>query len=72
MAQINDVQKGKPFRIFYDTKANIEGRSDLVAGMEAYATDTNLQGYYNGSSWIWGAGSQTYILDSQVRSWMGL
>jgi hypothetical protein len=58
--RLNDAQLGKPAILFKDTKANIEARTDLVEGMEAYATDTNEFGTYNGSAWMWTTGGGKY------------
>ena len=58
--RLNDAQLGKPAILFKDTKANIEARADLVEGMEAYATDTNECGTYNGSAWMWTNGGGKY------------
>jgi hypothetical protein len=50
----NDVQVGLPETFFKGTKTVIEAIANPVEGWQAYATDTHLNGYYNGSSWIWG------------------
>jgi len=48
---------GRPLISYKDTKTAIEALTGVVAGMTAYATDTNLTGYYTGASWVWGVGS---------------
>ena len=49
----NDTQSGSPEIIYKDTLANIAAIAAPVEGMKAYATDTHLEGNYNGTSWKW-------------------
>lgn len=63
--QDNDSQKGKPFKLYIDTRANIEARTDNAAGMEAFATDIGQVGIYNGWTWVWGLPSNPY--PAQIR-----
>ena len=49
----NDAQLGTPEILFKDTTANIEAIATPVEGMKAYSTDDHLEGYYNGSEWVW-------------------
>lgn len=51
--QRNDIQLGKPDRVYTDTKTNIEALTGLTEGAVAYASDTDLLGTYNGSTWNW-------------------
>jgi hypothetical protein len=46
-----------PDTAYTDTKANIEAIASPVEGMRAYATDTDLPGFYNGTIWVWGNGT---------------
>ncbi len=41
---------------YIGTKASIEALTGIPEGSIGYATDTNEFGFYNGSSWTWGAG----------------
>lgn len=50
-----DGQKGKPETIYTGTAADIEALT-AAAGMIAFATDTHLFGFYNGTAWVWGSG----------------
>ena len=52
----DDKQLGKPETLFKDTTANIEAIASPVEGMKAYSTDDHLEGYYNGSEWVWSTG----------------
>jgi hypothetical protein len=61
-----DIQLGKPNILYTNTKDNIEALSNPIEGMEAFASDINLPGYYTGSVWVWsggggGSGSSTFI-----------
>ena len=49
----NDTQSGSPEIIYKDTKTNVEAIAAPVEGMKAYATDTHLEGVYNGTAWKW-------------------
>ncbi len=40
---------------YKNSKAAIEALAGLVEGMEAYATDTQEKGIYDGSAWVWGS-----------------
>lgn len=53
--KVNDKQVGRPEIVYKDTKANIEALTDVEQGSYAYATDTDQPGWYDGSTWIWGA-----------------
>lgn len=55
----NDAQLGRPAILYKDTQANIEALT-AIEGMEAYATDIHLKGFYNGSAWVWSAASTTH------------
>jgi len=49
-----DIQLGAPFVNYRDTKASIEGLSGVPQGAQAYATDTDEFGTYDGvSAWTW-------------------
>lgn len=48
--------KGLPLIAFRATKAVIEAL-DAVEGMTAFATDTKLWGYFDGTDWAWGGSS---------------
>lgn len=52
----NDQQLGKPMRVYRDTKANIQalGLGAADEGCEAYATDTDEFGTFDGAAWVWG------------------
>jgi len=52
-----DAQIGFPGVLYKDTKANVEALVGVVEGAQAYATDTDLPGWYNGGTWVWGGGS---------------
>ena len=52
----SDIQYGLPYTDFSDTKAKVEAISAPIQGMTAFATDTKLQGFYDGTVWVWGAG----------------
>lgn len=52
MAIVNDVQVGRPGRMFSAAKAAIEARTS-VGGDIAYASDTHEFGFYNGTEWKW-------------------
>ena len=49
----NDTQSGLPETLYKDTKTSIEALGSPIEGMKAYATDTHLEGYYNGTAWSW-------------------
>jgi len=53
MSLINDKQLGTPQVPFKDTKAAIEALTGIVEGAHAYATDTNKEGWYDGTNWQW-------------------
>lgn len=60
-----DVQLGLPQVLYTGTKAAIEALTGLLEGSIAYATDSNEQGSYNGSVWVWGSVtgfSQSFLL----------
>ncbi len=40
---------------YKNTKTAIEALDGLVEGMEAYATDTQEKGIYDGAAWVWGS-----------------
>lgn len=44
---------GRPLISYKDTQTAIEALTGVVEGMTAYATDTDLTGYYTGVSWVW-------------------
>jgi len=44
---------GLPLVDYTDTKANIEALDGLVAGMTAFASNTEQWGYYDGAAWQW-------------------
>ena len=50
-----DVQLGKPYQEYTDTKAAIEAFTSPTLGMTAVATDNPAAplGTYNGSAWVW-------------------
>ena len=52
--RLGDKQLGAPFVDFTGTTAAIEALT-VDEGARAYATDTHLQGFYNGTSWVWGS-----------------
>ncbi len=45
-----DAQVGLPGTVYKATKANVEAITSPVEGMIAFATDTLLFGYYNGTA----------------------
>jgi len=51
-----DVQKGMPAVLYTNTKANIEALAGVAEGANAYATDTDEFGSYDGATWTWGQG----------------
>jgi hypothetical protein len=55
----DDLQLGRPSRLYQNTKANIEALTGLTGGEEAYATDTGEKGHYDAvaAEWSWGGGS---------------
>jgi len=57
------IKNGKVYGIplieYVETKANIEAIAAPIAGMWAYASDTEKVGYYDGSAWQW---SDQYLL----------
>ena len=63
----NDIQSGSPEIIYKDTKTNVEAIAAPVEGMKAYATDTHLEGVYNGTAWEW-IGASTVALLNQANS----
>lgn len=50
----NDKQMGRPFVHYMAPQAEIETFFS-TEGMMAYATDTKVYGFYNGTMWVWGA-----------------
>ena len=48
-----DVQLGLPDVLYTDTKAAIEGLVGVTEGAQAYATDTDQYGAYDGAAWSW-------------------
>ncbi|KKN52730.1 hypothetical protein LCGC14_0609670 [marine sediment metagenome] len=60
--RIDDKQVGSPKISYNDTKSNIEALTSIDEGAQAYATDTNEPGWYDGASWVWGA-SETVITE---------
>jgi hypothetical protein len=58
-----DVQKAMPGILYTDTKANVEALTGVVEGAQAYATDTDEPGWYDGGAWVWGAGGGGGIPD---------
>jgi hypothetical protein len=44
---------GAPLTLYKDTKANIEAIGSPVEGMQAFATDLDVCGFYNGARWVW-------------------
>ena len=51
----DDKQLGAPFVNYKDTEANIEALSGIVEGAQAYATDTDKLGTFDGTNWVWGS-----------------
>ena len=54
--KLNDKQLGKPGVLYTGTKTAIEALTGLDEGSYAYASDTDEDGIFNGSSWTWGRG----------------
>lgn len=48
-----DIQKAMPGILYTNTKANVEALTGVVEGAQAFASDTHLIGWYNGTVWIW-------------------
>ena len=47
------------------TKAGVEAIAAPVEGMRAFATDTKLQGFYNGTIWVWGSASSGHVIQDE-------
>lgn len=48
------AELGFPFVDYSGTTAAIEALADVSAGATAYSTDDLVNGFYNGTSWVWG------------------
>lgn len=59
--QHDDRQLGMPFKGYIGTQAVVEALTGAEEGMQAYATDLQQMGYYNGSDWVWGIGPHTHV-----------
>ena len=64
--QKSDVQLGKPETLYKATKDEIEALTLPVAGMEAYATDTKVTGFYNGSNWMWNDWGRVVTFNDEI------
>ena len=54
----------KPDVAYTNTKANIEAIVSPIFGMRAITSDTKEQGFFNGSTWVWGVEGSGGLPDS--------
>lgn len=55
--KLGDQQLGTPQALYKGTQSAIEALTGVPEGAVAYATDLNLLGTYDGSTWTWGSGT---------------